>query len=224
MQHPVEARDLQRRYRAGGEEVRAVDGISLHVAAGEIVAITGPSGSGKSTLLSLLAGLELPDVGEVWIAGQALSGLGEDARAALRRTQVGFIFQTFNLIAALSLIENAALPLMLEGVAEADWRPRALAALEAVGVGHRAAHLPDQASVGEQQRAAVARALVTSPPLLFADEPTGSLDSRRSSALLDLLLARREAAGTAILIVTHDPQVAARADRVLPLQDGRLLG
>lgn len=222
MDLPLSATGLTKRFLIGGEAVLAVDGVSLTVARGEIVAVTGPSGSGKSTLLSLLAGLERPDAGEVHICGQSLFALGEDARAALRCQRVGFVFQSFNLIPALTLAENAALPFMLVGVDELVWRPKVLAALDAVGLAHRAQHLPDQASVGEQQRAAIARALVTEPPLLFADEPTGSLDSARSAEVLRLLEERRDRAGTAILLVTHDPAVAARADRVLVLRDGRI--
>lgn len=219
---PLRAIGLRRSYTAGDDQVQAVADISLELSAGEIVAITGPSGSGKSTLLSLLAGLEAPDAGEVWLLGQPLHSLSEDRRAILRRSAVGFIFQSFNLIPALSLAENAALPLILDGVAESAWGPRVAAALSAVGLAHRAKHYPDQTSTGERQRTAIARALVSAPPVLFADEPTGSLDSARGAEIMALLEARRDQASTAILLVTHDPIIAARADRVLTLVDGRL--
>lgn len=220
---PLRAIGLRKTWRVGGERVVGVDDASLELAAGEIVAIMGPSGSGKSTLLALLAGLEAPDAGEVWLGGAALHSLSEDQRAILRRQGVGFVFQRFNLIAALTLAENAALPLMLDGVAEATWRPMVAEALDAVGLSSRARHFPDQASVGEQQRAAIARALVTRSPVLFADEPTGSLDSTRGAEVMALLEARRDRAGTAILLVTHDPGLAGRADRVLQLADGKLV-
>lgn len=220
---PLRAIGLRKTWRVGGERVVGVDDASLELAAGEIVAIMGPSGSGKSTLLALLAGLEAPDAGEVWLGGAALHSLSEDQRAVLRRRGVGFVFQRFNLIAALTLAENAALPLMLDGVAEATWRPMVAEALDAVGLSSRARHFPDQASVGEQQRAAIARALVTRSPVLFADEPTGSLDSTRGAEVMALLEARRDRAGTSILLVTHDPGLAGRADRVLQLADGKLV-
>lgn len=217
----LRASGLTKRYTVGSETITAVAAVDLTVAAGEVVAITGPSGSGKSTLLALLAGLETPDEGEVWLDGVALHSLGEDARARLRRRRIGFVFQTFNLLPVLSLAENAALPLILDGVPASAWAPRVAQALARVGLSHRAEHLPDQASVGEQQRAALARVLVTEPAVLFADEPTGSLDTARGALVMALL---REAAGqgTTVLLVTHDPALAAQADRQIRLRDGRL--
>jgi putative ABC transport system ATP-binding protein len=217
------ARALSKRYDGG---VDAVVDVSLAVARGEMVAITGPSGSGKSTLLALLAGLEAPTAGEVWLDGQPLAGLTDDARARLRRRAVGFVFQTFNLLPVLTLAENVALPQMLDGVPEAVWRPRVARALDRVGLSARAGHLPGAASVGEQQRAAIARALasgmgVSGPRIVFADEPTGSLDSARSADVLALLReAQRD--GVTVVLVTHDTAAAATCDRRLHLRDGRL--
>lgn len=218
----LSARDLVKAYALGGETVRAVDQVTIEVQRGEIVAIVGPSGCGKSTLLSLLAGLELPDSGEVVLDGTRLRALDEDARAVLRRREVGFIFQTFNLVPVLSLRENAALPWILDGEPERVWGRAVDEALARVGLTGRARHLPDQASVGEQQRAAIARAIATRPGLLFADEPTGSLDSARGDQILELLLGLRSAQQTTVVLVTHDPALAARADRVLEMRDGRL--
>lgn len=213
----LRAQGLTRRYG----DVRAVDDVSFTVERGEWVALTGPSGSGKSTLLALLAGLEAPDSGEVWIGDTPISRLDDDARARLRRREVGFVFQTFNLVPVLTLAENVALPQLLDGVPEAAWRPRVTAALAAVDLSHRAEHLPGTASVGEQQRAAIARALAQEPKILFADEPTGSLDSGRGAEVLRLLGRARDR-GTTVLMVTHDVGAAAQADRRLVLKDGRL--
>lgn len=186
------------------------------------MAITGPSGSGKSTLLALLAGLERPSAGEVWLDGQALSGLNDDARARLRRRSVGFVFQTFNLVPVLTLAENVALPQMLDGVPEATWRPRVEAALARVDLVHRADFLPGTTSVGEQQRAAIARVLAAEPRIVFADEPTGSLDSTRGASVLDLLRSAQRERGVTVVLVTHDPVAAAASDRRIRLRDGRL--
>lgn len=213
----LRAQGLRRRYG----DVVAVDDVSLSVEPGEWVALTGPSGSGKSTLLALLAGLEAPDAGEIWIGDTPLSTLSDDARARLRRREVGFVFQTFNLVPVLTLAENVALPQLLDGVPERTWRPRVEAALAAVDLAHRAAHLPGTASVGEQQRAAIARALAQEPRVLFADEPTGSLDSGRGAEVLRLL-GDAQRRGVTVVMVTHDATAAAAADRRLVLRDGRL--
>jgi len=217
----LNARELCKRFGAGDAAVAALDGISLEVARGEFLAITGPSGSGKSTLLALLAGLERPSAGEVWLAGHCLSTLDDAALARLRRREVGFVFQTFNLVPVLSVEENVALPFILDGLPRRKWEFAVADALEAVGLAHRRRHTPDQLSVGERQRAAIARALAVRPEILFADEPTGSLDSQRGLAILGLL---RSAAGRgcAVVMVTHDAGAAARADRVLRIRDGRV--
>jgi len=219
---PLVAEDLRRVYELGDERVAAVDGVSLRLERGEFVAMMGPSGSGKSTLLAMLSGLEQPSSGRVLIDGHDLAALSEDARARLRRRKVGFVFQTFNLIPVLSLVENAGLPQLLDGVPASEWRPRALDALQRVGLSHRANHLPDQASVGEQQRAALARVLAARPAILLADEPTGALDSHRGHDVLALLREAARELGAAVLMVTHDPVAASVADRQLHLRDGRL--
>jgi putative ABC transport system ATP-binding protein len=213
----LRAESLTKRYGA----VQAVVDVSLSVEAGEWVALTGPSGSGKSTLLALLAGLEVPDAGQVWVGTGALSSLGDDGRARLRRRDIGFVFQTFNLVPVLTIEENVALPQVLDGVPASTWRPRVARALAQVDLSHRARHLPTDASVGEQQRAAIARAIAQQPRILFADEPTGSLDSSRGEDVLRLLGDAR-ASGVAVVLVTHDPAAAARADRQLRVKDGRL--
>ncbi len=219
MSDPVlRAEALHKRYDGG---VDAVVDVSLVVRRGEMVAVTGPSGSGKSTLLALLAGLETPTAGEVWIDGTALASLPDDARARLRRRAVGFVFQTFNLVPVLTLAENVALPQMLDGVPEARWRPRVREALARVGLAHRADHLPGEASVGEQQRAAIARVLAAAPRVVFADEPTGSLDGARGAEVMRLLRAACDD-GATVVLVTHDPGAAAVADRELRMRDGRL--
>ncbi len=209
-------------YELGGERVSAVDGVSFGLARGEFVALTGPSGSGKSTLLAMLAGLMRPSSGRVLLEGQDLGQLSEDDRARLRRRKVGFVFQTYNLIPVLSLLENVGLPQLLDGVPASTWEPRAREALARVGLAHRARHLPEQASVGEQQRAALARVLASGPSLLLADEPTGALDSQRGHDVLALLRGAARDLGAAVLMVTHDPSAAAVADRQLHLRDGRL--
>ncbi|MCC6848185.1 MAG: ABC transporter ATP-binding protein [Deltaproteobacteria bacterium] len=217
----VEAVDLVRRHRQGDVVVPALRGVSLTVAGGELVAVVGPSGSGKSTLLHLLAGVDVPDAGRVVVAGAALHALSEDARAAIRRRTIGLVFQACNLVPLLTALENVALPLLLDGEPPRRARARALAALAAVGLAERAARTPDRLSGGEAQRVAVARALVADPPLVLADEPTGSLDAKSAEGVLTLLR-DATAGGTAIVLVTHDPRAAARADRVIRLVDGRI--
>ena len=194
--------------------------VDMSVAPGEAVAIVGPSGSGKSTLLGILAGLDLPSRGEVRMLGENLAALDEDARARLRAGQVGFVFQSFQLLPGLSAVENVMLPLELAGGNDAQ--SRALAMLDEVGLGHRARHLPLQLSGGEQQRVALARAFVSRPRLLFADEPTGNLDGDTGHKVTDLMFSMRERLGSALVLVTHDERLAARCDRRLLMDDGRL--
>lgn len=216
------ARKLGKTFRVGEEEVRALSGVDLEIAGGEFVAVTGASGSGKSTLLSLLAGLERPSEGEVLLDDKPLSALPDSELSRLRRRQLGFVFQSFNLVPVLTLLENVGLPFMLEGQPRRAWEARARAALEQLGLGHRLAHLPDRVSMGERQRAAIARSLVVRPKIIFADEPTGSLDSRNGAAVLELLRQAHAQAGCTVVMVTHDAQAAATAGRTLRMRDGRL--
>jgi putative ABC transport system ATP-binding protein len=198
-----------------------LDGIDLLVPAGDFVAILGPSGSGKSTLLGLMAGLDRPTEGSVLLDGQALETLGEDVLARLRRRRVGFVFQDFQLLGNLTALENVLLPLELTGVEDA--RAKAEDLLSSVGLAERGHHYPSQLSGGEQQRVALARAFAPGPSLLLADEPTGNLDSATGRDALDLLVRLREEAGTTLVLVTHDPQVAACARRLVHLEAGRIV-
>ncbi|MFP5464586.1 MAG: ABC transporter ATP-binding protein [Gammaproteobacteria bacterium] len=194
--------------------------VDVAIAHGERCAIVGPSGSGKTTLLALLAGLDVPSAGRLWLADQELTALDEDARAALRREQVGFVFQNFQLLGNLTALDNVALPLELRG--QRDARERARDMLERVGLAQRARHYPPTLSGGEQQRVALARAFVGQPRVLFADEPTGSLDRASAQAVLELMFDLNRAAGTTLVVVTHDEALAARVDRRLTLDAGRL--
>ena len=197
-------------------------GVSLSVHAGESFAIVGASGSGKTTLLGLLAGLDLPSSGSIRVDGQALETMDEEARADLRRRLVGFVFQSFHLLPALTAEENVMLPLELEGARDA--RARAREALDAVGLGSRRRHYPAQLSGGEQQRVAIARAFVHGPRLLFADEPTGNLDQRTGHHITDLLFALNRDRQTTLVLVTHDAALAARCQRRIELEEGRVVG
>jgi putative ABC transport system ATP-binding protein len=208
-------------YRTAAGVVRAVDGIDLEVDPGTGVAITGPSGCGKSTLLGLIGGLETPTRGSVKLGDREISGLPERARAAVRREQVGFLFQSDDLLPFLTAAENVALQLAVRG--EDDDGSRARLLLTQVGLAEHADKLPDQLSGGQRQRVGIARALVHSPSLVLADEPTGELDTEASEGVIDLLLAAQRDAGTTLVIVTHDPHVAGRVDRTLRLHDGRLV-
>lgn len=201
-------------------DLTILDAISLDIAPGERVAIVGASGSGKTTLLSLLAGLDVPSRGEIWLDGEPIHASDEDTRAALRARAVGFVFQNFQLMPAMSALDNVALPLELRGE---DGSARARALLAQVGLGQRLHHLPRQLSGGEQQRVAIARAFATRPRILFADEPTGNLDRRTGQAIEDLLFDMDGARATTVVVVTHDERLAARCDRQLRLDAGRLL-
>lgn len=198
-----------------------LDGIDFDIQHGQSVAILGASGSGKSTLLSLLAGLDLPSSGSVRLFGEPLSELDEDGRARLRAQRVGFVFQNFQLLPALTALENVMLPLELRG--DADAQQAAVGILQRVGLGERLAHYPRQLSGGEQQRVAIARAFVTRPALLFADEPTGNLDTATGQSIIDLLFGLNAEAGTTLVLVTHDAALAARCQRRLQLDGGRLV-
>lgn len=203
-----------------GRELDILSAIDIQVNAGEVVAILGPSGSGKSTLLGLLAGLDQPSSGRVSLLGADLAGLDEDARAALRAGRVGFVFQSFQLLPGMTALENVALPLQLGGRDSA--RDQAGRLLHEVGLGERLSHLPRQLSGGEQQRVALARAFAGDPQVLFADEPTGNLDSDSGARVIDLMLALRDRVGSALLLVTHDQDLARRCDRVVCIEAGRL--
>ena len=216
----IECRALGRRLPSGDRVLTVLAGIDFSIAPGEFVAVLGPSGSGKSTLLGLLAGLDRPSEGEVRIEGRSLGGLGEDALAELRRDRVGFVFQSFELLGNLTALENVILPLELAG--NRDGRARAADLLAQVGLADRVHHYPSELSGGEQQRVALARAFAPSPAILLADEPTGNLDAETSRVILDLLAELRARAGTTLVLVTHDPAVAALADRRIHLRGGRI--
>ncbi len=201
--------------------IRLFDGLDLQVAAGESVAILGASGCGKSTLLGLLAGLDVPTEGAVWVGDVNLSDLDEDARAAVRGKTLGFVFQAFHLLSGLTALENVMLPLELTGGKQA--RNRALKALDQVGLGPRVDHYPRQLSGGEQQRVAIARAFVVEPRLLLADEPTGNLDRETGERIQDLLFQLNAQHGTTLIVVTHDVELAKRCGRTLKLEQGRLI-
>jgi putative ABC transport system ATP-binding protein len=207
---------------AGTASVAAVHDVDLAVERGEFVAITGASGSGKSTLLHLLGGIARPTAGSVFLEGVDLASLDDDALARVRRRRIGFVFQRYNLLPELSLVENVALPLALDGMADARSDETARAALEKVGLSLRAEHRPDELSGGEQQRGAIARALVTEPAIVLADEPTGALDSVNSRRVIDLLMRLAADHKQTIILVTHDPGIAAAAGRTILMRDGRI--
>jgi putative ABC transport system ATP-binding protein len=217
----IRVRDLVMRLPGNGRPVTILDGVSLDVAAGEVVAITGPSGSGKSTLLGLIAGLDTPSAGSIAVDGVDVTGLGETALARFRRRTLGFVFQSYHLIPTLTAAENVAVPLELADVPEplAAARER----LAEVGLAGRADHYPTQLSGGEQQRVAIARAVALTPPLLLADEPTGNLDSATGGQIVDLLLELNRERRSTLLLVTHDALLAARAGRAIALRDGRVV-
>ena len=218
----LEIEQVARTYGSGHTQVTALDGVSLTIQPGELVAVMGPSGAGKSTLLHLAGGLDRPSGGTIRVAGTDLAGLGRAGLAVLRRRRVGYVFQELNLITALTAAENVALPRELDGVRARTARVEALAALELVGLAELAGTFPDQLSGGEQQRVAIARALVGQRPLLLADEPTGALDTLAGEAILGLLRARCDA-GVAAVLVTHESRYAGYADRVVFLTDGRVV-
>ena len=201
--------------------VNIIRGIDLSIASGETVGLIGPSGSGKSTLLMVLAGLEPASQGQVMVSGHDYANMNEDALSRFRRSSVGIVFQSFYLVPTMTAVENVALPLELAGVASAFEKAEAM--LEEVGLAHRLAHYPAQMSGGEQQRTALARALVANPPVLFADEPTGNLDQNTGRQIMDLILRLAEERGTTVLLITHDRALADRCARVETMQDGRLL-
>jgi len=217
----IRVEDLWRTYRMGDHELHALRAVDETIADGEHVAIMGPSGSGKSTLLNVFGCLDSPSRGRYFLDGVDVAGLSDAELAEIRLRRIGFIFQSFHLIPRLSALENAALPMVFAGIAPAERRQRAAAALEAVGLADRASHRPSELSGGQKQRVAIARATIMGPRLLLADEPTGNLDSRSGAQVLDVLSALHKE-GRTLVVVTHDPAVARRADRVLVLRDGTI--
>ncbi len=219
----LEARGLHKRYARGDTEVTAVAGVSLTLDRGAFVALVGPSGCGKSTLLHLCGAMDRPTAGEVRLEGRSLAALDDDALTRVRRTRIGFVFQTFNLLPTLTVGENIGLPLLLAGREPGEVTPRVGEWAERVGISHRLDHVPAQLSGGEAQRTAVARAMVHDPVLVLADEPTGNLDSANGRRIVELLRDVNRSSGAAVLLVTHDPAVAAAAARILEMRDGRLV-
>ena len=220
----IEALGVHKVYGLGGVEVEALRGVDLSVEAGEFVAIMGPSGSGKSTLMNILGCLDVPDAGSYRLRGADVTRMGADELARVRNREIGFVFQSFNLLPRTSALENVETPLIYAGVHRPERHRRAREALERMGLGERLLHLPNQLSGGQQQRVAIARALVTRPSLLLADEPTGNVDTGTSAEILALLDALNRNDGLTIVLITHERDVAAHAQRTLVLRDGRLEG
>ena len=219
----IEAEDVHRSYSLGGTRVSALNGVSLQISAGEYVAITGPSGSGKSTLMHLLGCLDRPTSGVLRIGGRDVSKLGDADLAELRNTMIGFVFQAFQLLPRASAVDNVALPLVYRGVPRSERRRRAVEALTSVNLGHRLGHRPTQLSGGEQQRVAIARALVGEPRVLLADEPTGNLDSANGAEVMAILERLNGERGVAVVLVTHEAEIADRADRLIRVRDGLIV-
>lgn len=215
----IDAHNLVKTYQLGGQEVRALDNLNVQIDAGEMVAITGPSGSGKSTLMQILGCLDIPTSGSYMLAGEDVSKLSEDQLAAIRNRRIGFIFQSFNLLSRMSALENVELPLLYAGMAHA--KDKAAKALKTVGLGDRGHHQPNQLSGGQRQRVAVARALITDPAILLADEPTGNLDSRTGEEIMALFAALNEQ-GRTVIVVTHEPDIALKCKRQIHIRDGRV--
>ena len=217
----IETRGIQKHYELGGETVRALRGVDVRIHRNEYVAIMGPSGSGKSTLMNLIGCLDTPTAGEYVLNGKSVSGMDDDQLAQVRNREIGFVFQTFNLLPRSTALQNVELPLVYAGIARAERRERAAATLRAVELGDRMDHRPNQLSGGQRQRVAIARALVTRPSIILADEPTGNLDSRTSEEIM-ALFAELHATGQTIILVTHEPDIALHAERVVLLRDGMI--
>lgn len=220
----IEARDVVKTYDSGDVSVQALRGVDLSVPRGEMVAIMGPSGCGKTTLLNCLSGLDTIDSGQVWIEGTDINQLSDRAKSRYRARRMGFVFQTYNLLPVLSAAENVELPLVVSGVPGKEARAKALAALERVGLGDRAHHWPNQLSGGQRQRVTIARALVNDPAIVWADEPTGNLDSEMADDVMRLMEQLNQDNRQTFVIVTHDPGVGARCHRIIRMRDGRIVG
>jgi putative ABC transport system ATP-binding protein len=219
----IQAQKLTKTYGSGATVVVALDHVNINIKEGEFVAVMGPSGCGKSTLLHLLGGLDKPSEGDVLIGGHNLTDLPDDKLTELRRRKIGFVFQFFNLIPVLSAVENAALPITLDGAKASDAKKKAIEWLTRFGMGERLKNRPDQLSGGQQQRVAVARALISEPELVLADEPTGNLDTRSGDEIAGLLRDVSKQYGRTVVMVTHDPRIAAYADRIIFLKDGKVI-
>jgi putative ABC transport system ATP-binding protein len=217
----IRIRELTREYRMGSERILALRGVTLEIHRNEYVAIMGPSGSGKSTMMNVLGCLDTPTAGEYWLNGEEVSRLTDDALARVRNREIGFVFQTFNLLPRATALHNVELPLVYAGVRARERRERAAAALERVGLAERMHHRPNELSGGQRQRVAIARALVNQPSILLADEPTGNLDSVTSEEIMEVFAALHDA-GQTVIMVTHEPDIAARAQRRIVLRDGRV--
>ncbi|HXF61712.1 MAG TPA: ABC transporter ATP-binding protein [Caldilineaceae bacterium] len=219
----IVATQIHKTYHTGKIEVHALRGVDLTVNAGEMVAIMGPSGCGKTTLLNCLSGLDDFDAGEVVIEGVNLRQMGDRRRTAYRARRMGFVFQTYNLLPVITAVENVELPLLVSGITPAEARRRALAALEQLDLGDRADHRPAELSGGQRQRVTIARALVNDPAIVWADEPTGNLDSKAAQDLIDLMRRLNRQRGQTFVIVTHDPDIGAQCDRIVRMQDGQII-
>lgn len=215
----IRLRDIKKIYKMGGQELAALNGINLAIKRGEFAALMGPSGSGKSTLMNILGCLDRPTVGSYELEGKEVAHLSDDELAVMRNKHIGFVFQNFNLLSRISSLENVALPLVYAGVGASERRKRALQVLEAVGLGDRAEHLPNELSGGQRQRVAIARALVNNPEIIMADEPTGNLDTKSTKEIMEIFQ-EMHGRGKTIILVTHEPEIAVCANRQLLVRDG----